>query len=281
MSGPVQPHVVFEAGALFRGYLPSIPLRAFVELIWMVDGPSDSAVERVLPNGVVELILCFGPPSRVVRSAGFTRYRRAWIAGLQRGPLDIASEEATHLLGVRFRAGGAAPVFGVPMHELSDLVLEWEGAPASWVLALHERVTEERSDAARVALVEGALGRRLSESNGLDRRVQGALRTMHREPAGLSVERVAREVGISRKHLVQLFRNEVGVSPKTLQRILRFQNVVRAAASERPVSWTEVAHRMGYADQAHLNHDFRALSGVTPRAYLLSRTVDPNHIARP
>lgn len=121
-----EPDVVFDSGlSVFRGYRPRAPLCRAVELLWTTTGQDESAIERVLPNGVVELILNLGAPQRVVHSAErFTRYRAAWVAGIQTRPLDIASEVDSQLVGIRFRPGGAAPLLGLPADAIVGSVVE-------------------------------------------------------------------------------------------------------------------------------------------------------------
>ena len=275
-----QPDVTFDNGqAVFRGYVPAPPLSRAVELIWTTSGRSDGAIERVLPNGVVELIFNLGEPQRVVHSGDrFTRYRAAWVAGIQSGPLDIASESDTQLVGVRFRPGGAAPLLGVPAHALTCAVIELGDLRIPWAEDLRQRLLAAPTVAARAAVAEAALTRELLGGRAIDLRVATALSTMQRLPAGLSLRSLTAELGVSHKHLIALFKREVGVSPKTLQRVLRFQSALNALQSSPRPRLTDIAYGCGYADQAHLNHDFRALAGVTPSLYLQQRTVDPNHV---
>lgn len=277
------PIVRYEAGSVFRGYLPTPPLHTEVALIWMVDGPAAPFAERVLPNGVLELILSLGVPQRVLHDGRrFTPYRRAWVAGLQRGPLDIsAAPDAagpTSLVGIRFAPGGAKPYLDGAMDALTDGVHEWEGREARWVEGLRERLFEAEDDLARLEAVETALLQRRLRGPPMDPRVRFALGWMQRAPAGLGVAQLCRTLGMSRKHLHSLFRRDVGLPPKSLQRILRFQSVLRAVESGGEPLWADLAHCCGYSDQAHLIHDFRAFAGVTPTRYLRSRTVDPNHL---
>lgn len=278
--------VEFLAGARFRGYLPVPALAAAVELIWIVEGMPTVAADRVLPNGVVELIINLGAPHRVVHGRGFTRHRRAWVAGMQQGPLDIASERETHLVGIRFRPGGAARVLAMPLAELTDRVVELEHlgpALCARLGDLRERLALTAGDERRLALVEGALLEISARHGPPDPRVALAVRALRAGGEGMSVKALAAQLGTSHKHLITLFQRDVGVGPKMLGRILRFQGLLAALESNAvtdgpPPRLTDLAYQHGYADQAHLSNEFRALTGIAPSVYHRARTVDPNHL---
>lgn len=84
------------------------------------------------------------------------------------------------------------------------------------------------------------------------------------ESGGLvSVDLLADEAGLSTRQLERRFLREVGLSPKLLSRILRFQQVFRAV--ERcDGGWAPVAVECGYYDQAHLIRDFNQFAHQTP-----------------
>jgi transcriptional regulator GlxA family with amidase domain len=78
---------------------------------------------------------------------------------------------------------------------------------------------------------------------------------------------LAREVGWSHRHLIARFRQQVGLTPKTAARLVRFEALL-ARLRERPASWARLAAEAGYADQAHLVRDFRSFTGRTPTTYV-------------
>ena len=82
----------------------------------------------------------------------------------------------------------------------------------------------------------------------------------------------------SQRRFIQLFSNEVGLTPKLFCRVNRFQRVVRSLASIEEVDWAEVALDCGYYDQAHFIHDFQDFAGITPSAYLEHCTEHLNHV---
>jgi AraC-like DNA-binding protein len=84
---------------------------------------------------------------------------------------------------------------------------------------------------------------------------------------------VARQIGVSERHLRSLFATEVGISPKHLARIDRLRRVLAVAGERR---WAEVAREQGYYDQAHLTADFGAMMGVSPGAFVDGRLPSPS-----
>lgn len=79
---------------------------------------------------------------------------------------------------------------------------------------------------------------------------------------------LAREVGWSHKHLIRKFSQQVGHTPKTAARLLRFEHVCRRLDSREPAHWDRLAADSGYADQSHLIRDFREFTGGTPAEFL-------------
>lgn len=68
-------------------------------------------------------------------------------------------------------------------------------------------------------------------------------------------------------HLVERFHEEVGIGPKAVARMVRFNRALTLARTEKDPDWADIAALCGYADQAHLIRDFRALAGETPAAW--------------
>jgi AraC-like DNA-binding protein len=97
-------------------------------------------------------------------------------------------------------------------------------------------------------------------------------------PSLSSVAEVNRLTGLSPKRLNALFRAEVGLSPKVFWRVRRFQGVLRGLERRR-TSTAMLAAELGYCDQAHLNREFREVTGMSPRRYLAASRERPNHVA--
>jgi hypothetical protein len=86
-------------------------------------------------------------------------------------------------------------------------------------------------------------------------------------PGAGSHQQPARLVAGARR-VQALFRDEVGLTPKQLLRINRFQKALGIARTKPDLSWSAIASAAGYFDQAHLIHESRHIAGCTPAALL-------------
>ncbi len=110
--------------------------------------------------------------------------------------------------------------------------------------------------------------------------VDFALRELRRSPTP-TVSTVINQIGCSNRHFNQLFRDQVGLTPKLFCRVRRLRQVLYLLAGKGHIDWADLAFTCGYFDQAHLIHDFRSLAGCTPTEYLAQRGFHPCHVVLP
>jgi AraC-like DNA-binding protein len=112
------------------------------------------------------------------------------------------------------------------------------------------------------AFLEEWAVRRLPGIEAPDPVVEAATEIWSRGGATVAMAHLAERAGISERHLYRRFVAAVGYGPKLLQRVLRFQAFLAACGGAVPLA--ELAVEAGYADQAHLGRETRALAGLTP-----------------
>jgi transcriptional regulator GlxA family with amidase domain len=98
-----------------------------------------------------------------------------------------------------------------------------------------------------------------------------AVDAIERTHGRLSIDALADAAGLTCRHLERRFLSAVGVTPKRLARIARFQHALRILGRESARPGTETAAACGYADQSHFIRDFRAIAGCSPGEHLLRR----------
>jgi AraC-like DNA-binding protein len=176
----------------------------------------------------------------------------------------------TSVLGVRLRGAGAATLMRVPQHELVGRTLD----PVDVSRELAGVMCEVRDGAGSLAHAVTLLGRRLPalvDAASVDSRVTQAVSVLERRRA--SIGALAGDLGLTRRHLERLFRQQVGLTPGQLARIHRFQRALSCLEdrADTPRPGADAAAASGYADQAHFVREFRTLAGCTPSAHLLAQ----------
>ena len=219
---------------------------------------TDGPVRRnELPGARVVLILSFGPQMDVDE-----RRFTSFVAGVHDTPTMTEHFGEGHGLEVYFSPVGARRFFGMPMSELSRRVVELENLLGREATELAERLYEAPGWPARLALMERVIAARVLAAPPLPAELEWAWRRLHGTDGALPVGALAGEVGWSRRHLSATVARELGMPPKALARILRFERAVDRLRGGTGLA--EVALESGYYDQAHFNRDFKHFAGLTP-----------------
>jgi AraC-like DNA-binding protein len=230
----------------------------------------EAAPQPVLPDGRPELIVHLGDAFERIGEDGRTERQASVIfAGQLTNQLLLKPTGRIAVAAVRFRPEGASALLAIPQSELIGLTAPVEEVAPAIFGRLADVLEESATPAQAAALLLDALEPRLRAA-APDRRIRHVVDAIEARRGLLSIDRVAREAGMTRRHLERRFHQLVGLSPKRLARVARFQHALsRIEGSEGHGART--AAECGYADQAHFIRDFRALAGCAPGAHLLQR----------
>jgi AraC-like DNA-binding protein len=245
------------------------PLSDFVDYLWLSESyVQPHAAEWVLPTGNMGLVLDLDERGRVgdVLSGARTR---SFILDTSR-PLN--------LIGVSFRPGGGFPFFDGPVGELQDRSIPLDILWGQKAETLRQQLLEARSATAQFIVLESFLAGQLCRRPLRHPAVRYAIEVFQNRANAISVGSVSACTGLSARRFIEVFRREVGMTPKVFCRLSRFRTVLNAIESTNNVDWTATALECGYFDQAHFIHDFRDFSGISPSAYIRHRTAGPNHV---
>lgn len=217
------------------------------------------------PQPVATLMISLEDPLRTERG----ELPRAWIAGLDDKP-EVVDTSGRHTeVDLKLTPFGAYALCGVPMSELTGQVVPLEEVFGRGAKSLPEQLAEAPSWSTRFDLVERLLLSRLAMAAVSDPFVVEAVFRLQASGGRVRINELAAGLNVSRRHLSTRFRAQVGLPPKTFARLLRFE-LARRLMTERPARWADLAAECGYADQSHLNREFRELGGTSP-AQLLAR----------
>lgn len=157
---------------------------------------------------------------------------------------------------------------------LRRLQLDREQAAAAPFVRLHALLDEDRMEPSHPLELQTALTEALSAlamcfgdsdepKQGSHGPVRRALEVLHDAlEQSITLEALARHVGMDKFHLCRVFREEVGMPPYAYLTHLRISRARRLLS--QGLTPSEVALRVGLYDQSQLNRHFKRIVGLTP-----------------
>lgn len=222
------------------------------------------------PFDGIPMIVTFGPSIDIINGdrPAERRLYRSFLAGLH--DVHVFTEYLGEQMGfqVNFTLLGAYRFLNIAMSDIANRCLDLGDLLGD---ADADRLADSLQDAddwpARFDVMDRFLLQRLREGRPMSPDVAWALRTLQATRGARSVGALSRDLGCSRKTLIERFHAQIGLSPKAVAGILRFAHATQRIRAADEESWADLAVACGYYDQAHFNRDFRRYSGRTPRAF--------------
>jgi len=238
-----------------------------IESVWSFSDDSGSFADgahRVFPDGCIELIVHRGRPFGWKPEGATARSQPdAFVVGQLSEPMWLIPGAAFDVVGIRFRPGAGIEALGGDLSALSDGVVPlealWGGSARDLVTAVREAATPARAQRILEAAVLERIGN--DRPHPATRRV---IEAILRARGQVRIDRLARDVGWTERHLERRFSREVGLQPKTFARTVRFQHLLQTLSAIQEDDWAGIAWECGFSDQAHLIREFRRFTGATP-----------------
>jgi len=245
---------------------PAAPLDRLVKTLWYCRAPELPATrQRILPTGNLQIILNLaGESLHEFRDDSVTSefaMPAAILSGLRAHYEWVDTRDLRELVGVVFLPGGAAPFFREHAAEFRARTL-----PLADLLPLpgiRDRLQEESTPSGKLRVLESWLAGCMRPNAERMPAAAHATELLRRH----GVYETARKLGCSERRLHTLMTTEVGLSPKTWNRLHRFQRAVQTLHAGVYVRWDELALDCGFYDQSHFSNEFKAFAGIDPTTY--------------
>jgi AraC-like DNA-binding protein len=256
---------------------PDPRLRPYVVHYCGYDEETTTFLRRIeAPALHAPLIFNFGPPISVREETTretWTSHADGFVAGLHDTYALVESTGRQSGVEVYLTPVGAGLVTGVPMRHLTGRTIPLDDMFGALGGLVREELLEAPGWEERFAIVDRFLIGRLAGAEPPPPSLTWALSRLHATRGAAEIGSLTAELGCSRRYLISIFNDHVGLPPKLLARILRFQHALEQADGGG-IGWAEIAQRCGYYDQAHMIHDFRQFTGRSPAAYLALKLPD-------
>jgi AraC-like DNA-binding protein len=224
-------------------------------------------VHRGLPSRHVTLVISLERPIEMT-GLGTSARRQGLVGGLHTEPVLIRQDRVQSGIHVELDPLGVRALLGIPAAELSGCVVGLDELGLSELAVLPERLAETPSWQERFAILDQVLAARAADAVAPPPEVGEAWRRLRGTDGQVRVSGLAEEIGWSRRHFTERFRDEIGLAPKQAARVLRFERAARLLRRGGRIDLAGLAAECGYYDQAHLSNEWRTLAGCSPGTWI-------------
>jgi AraC-like DNA-binding protein len=255
---------------MLRHEIPVAPhLQADVRNFWGLEADAASFnLYSVMPDSYVELIINAGAPLYLTTADGARLATpQVFLNGVQRAPLHLSAAGQCQVIAVKLYPWTVTARLGVPALQttatLTPLDGRWQAFGQSVIATLHARGYAE----ALYQLQDFVGALRPAPPPDLPA-IRTAMHTLYDAGGQLRVHRLAAQTAFSTSQFERRFKYFTGLTPKSMARVIRFETV-RNLLFTAPLGRTaHLAQDLGYADQAHFIHDFKAFARMTPGEFI-------------
>jgi AraC-like DNA-binding protein len=222
-----------------------------------------TVAHRAIPHPAVTLVLDFGAGPLVVDDAVGRQQRGSLVAGLGFGPGGVrVGGENFEAVQVRMSPLVAGRILGVSPAELNGAVVALDDLWGRQASDIREQLSDASSWEERFERTDTLLACRRQARSRVDPEVAWAWNRILVTRGQVRVDRLAAEIGWSRKRLWSRFHSQIGLPPKRAAKLVRFDHAAHRLAAGDDAA--RVAADGGYADQSHLHRDVVAFARATP-----------------
>ncbi len=238
--------------------------------------------EKLLPEGYQDLIIDLTErPKYIFDNHTLVKKQKctsSWLSGARKKLITIdAGGVNSSMMVIRFHQGAAYHFSHFPLEEITDQVIDTDLLFGSSINDLRDEILNIEGSANKFRVVEEYFYQRLLKLEIPDV-VSYGIQVLASNPTEKTIKQISDKCGYSQKHLIHLFKKHLGLTPKALQRIQRFQQVLTELESSNSINWSQLSLDCGYYDQAHFINEFKYYSGLNPEKYMVEKGPILNYI---
>ncbi len=264
-------------------HIPKYPLNQFIDHFFYYTGFNpEHSIDRFLPDGEVQIIFDLTDYPKYIYDNETLKEiqscQNVWFSGFRTEPITIPSGKESEMLIVQFKKGKAFNFLSEPMHNLTNFVVDAELVLKSEILNIRGKLLASNTPGQKFSVLEDNLLQCYLHQLRENPFVDFAISRILYSPNQTSIKEISDNAGYSQKHLIQTFKENVGVTPKSFLKIIRFQRAIQHIENQIAVDWSAIAHDCGFYDQSHFIADFKTFSGFIPSEYLKQKGEVLNYV---
>lgn len=261
----------------YQTFLPHSDLDLFVNCYWTlkVQASADPQKQLIIPDGLIEMAFILGDDiKRYTSNDKYILQPRAMVLGQTMKPFYIQPTGYVDTFSIRFYPYGFAHLVKVQLKSLANketplAILFGENVANE----LEKWIINAKDVNQRIEIIENFLRSRITEPLVINDLVKSTIDTIFSSNGSKSIHEILTDKSSFRRQLERRFMKHIGISPKQLGKVVRFQAALKMLLSEKSENLTSIAHEFEYYDQAHFIKDFKDFTGINPKEFLTNENM--------
>lgn len=250
----------------FKIIYPSPSLIPFVKYYWVFERNYPTlTIERGIPIGCMQLV--FHRKNRVFSTAINDFQPRAFIEGQMSSYWDLNYKGENETIAVTFTPQGILAFLHTSMAEFYNKNIPIECLDDKLFFELQQAILNAENKMECVGIIERYLLKRLAQLAPNIASYQYIIQQMELN-SNISIKQLSNTSNICYKQFNRRFVNNIGINPKYLIRIIRFQKTLFALQNGFHTSLSDLSFACGYYDASHVIKEFKEFTGYTPNEYI-------------
>lgn len=256
----------------YNTYKPHPALELLINFYWTLEIPADKNAQKqqIIPDGNIEMTFILGDDiMRCISEDEFVKQPRAMILGQVNNAFYVQPTGYVNTFAISFYPYGFANFITEPIKNLINKetpLAELFGYESANVL--EQKIISATNVKERIKCIEDFLFTKLNEQKTIDHIVKSTVDTLLSSKGSAQINSLSEEDLSKKRKLERMFQKQIGISPKQLSKLIRFQSALKAMLNEEDISLTNIAHDSNYYDQSHFIKDFKEFTGVSPKDFV-------------
>ncbi|MCG8481944.1 MAG: helix-turn-helix transcriptional regulator [Clostridia bacterium] len=244
----------------FIEIFPHSHLKQYIYSYWQLNSSSEltqSFDVEIIPNGCVSLMF----------NKNVSHY--VYIAGFSQKAFKEHFLSSPDIFGIRFLPGQINRFFKLPFEEIYKGPIRFNRIMEKEFFEIEAQLFSASSFSDRIMVIERYLEKQLLKNEfNVNHNLLNAIHKILKSKGKIKTEDLSDELLLSNRYIRKLFKDQLGITPKELSKIIRFQNTYKSLLQLPNYKHIDIAIDNGYFDQAHLIKEFKDYSGKTPKQFI-------------
>ncbi len=245
-------------------------LRYLIKYYWIMKSDNPVVVNhKLLPVNNIDIIINFSSSIKyssknkmeiVTTKAHFNGIRDSHLIINQVGKLDV--------IGISFFPAGLYPLIKVPLYEYKNMTIELDTLINGFTSQIEENSKKANETIDKIDIIEQVLMDIIDTKFIPESKLLQILNDFHANIGNYSINQFCYQYGINQRQLERYFKKYIGTSPKSFQRLNRYQKTMNMVLNNRIIDLTTLAYENDYYDQNHFIKEFKSFTGCTPSRFI-------------